>query len=177
MAASRLYGQTPGPRCNPLVRRRSRRGLRLLRADLPRSPAQQSASRCRIRSRLGGCRLTRRSCSSQRVTRRPKPRRWAKSELTRIQTKCLRSDLSFGMLPLWRKVGATAVRKSAAKIASLREFIAAHPTSSRWKLSRQLCEAWGWNQANGALRDVVSRLASSAPISEIRKRGASGNRL
>ena len=37
------------------------------------------------------------------------------------------------------------------------EFIGAHPTSSRWKLSRQLCEALGWKQANGALRGVVCR--------------------
>ena len=41
------------------------------------------------------------------------------------------------------------------QIAFLREFIRAHPTSSRWKLSRQLCEALGWKQTNGALRDVV----------------------
>jgi len=38
-----------------------------------------------------------------------------------------------------------------------REFMRAHPHSSRWKLSRQLCEALGWKQANGALRDVVCR--------------------
>src|SRR5216684_6896758 len=43
------------------------------------------------------------------------------------------------------------------QIAFLREFIAAHPDSSRWKLSRQLCEALGWKQANGALRDVLCR--------------------
>jgi len=43
------------------------------------------------------------------------------------------------------------------ELAFLREFIAAHPDSSRWKLSRQLCEALGWKQANGALRDVVCR--------------------
>jgi hypothetical protein len=43
------------------------------------------------------------------------------------------------------------------QIAFLKEFIRAHPTSSRWKLSRQLCEALGWKQANGALRDVVCR--------------------
>jgi hypothetical protein len=43
------------------------------------------------------------------------------------------------------------------QIAFLRAFIAAHPSSSRWKLSRQLCEALGWKQANGALRDVVCR--------------------
>jgi hypothetical protein len=43
------------------------------------------------------------------------------------------------------------------QIAFLREFIRAHPTSSRWKLSRQLCEALNWKQPNGALRDVVCR--------------------
>jgi hypothetical protein len=43
------------------------------------------------------------------------------------------------------------------QIAFLREFIRMHPSSSRWKLSRQLCEALGWKQANGALRDVVCR--------------------
>ena len=43
------------------------------------------------------------------------------------------------------------------QIAFLREFIQAHPESSRWKLSRQLCEALGWKQSNGALRDVVCR--------------------
>jgi Domain of unknown function (DUF4338) len=43
------------------------------------------------------------------------------------------------------------------QIVFLREFIRTHPTSSRWKLSRQLCEALGWKQANGALRDMVCR--------------------
>src|SRR5215468_2011258 len=43
------------------------------------------------------------------------------------------------------------------QVAFIRQFIAAHPESSRWKLSRQLCEALDWKQANGALRDVVCR--------------------
>ena len=43
------------------------------------------------------------------------------------------------------------------QLAFLREFIRTHPTSSRWKLSRQLCEVLGWKQANGALRDIVCR--------------------
>ncbi len=54
----------------------------------------------------------------------------------------------------WRYRGQTIDRE---RVAFLREFIAAHPESSRWKLSRQLCEALGWKQANGALRDVVCR--------------------
>src|SRR5271157_4066781 len=43
------------------------------------------------------------------------------------------------------------------QIVFLREFIQTHAASSRWKLSRQLCEALGWKQANGALRDMVCR--------------------
>ena len=54
----------------------------------------------------------------------------------------------------WRYRGQTIDRE---QIAFLREFIRAHPRSSRWKLSRQLCEVLGWKQANGALRDVVCR--------------------
>src|SRR5450755_4073164 len=54
----------------------------------------------------------------------------------------------------WRYRGQTIDRE---QIAFLRGFIREHPDSSRWKLSRQLCEALGWKQANGALRDVVCR--------------------
>ncbi len=54
----------------------------------------------------------------------------------------------------WRYRGETI---DGEQIAFLREFIAAHAESSRWKLSRQLCEAMGWKQANGALRDGVCR--------------------
>jgi hypothetical protein len=54
----------------------------------------------------------------------------------------------------WRYRGQTIDRE---QIAFLRDFIREHPHSSRWKLSRQLCEALGWKQANGALRDVVCR--------------------
>src|SRR5437764_8208679 len=58
------------------------------------------------------------------------------------------------MAETWRYGGQEI---DSEQIAFLREFIGAHPTSSRWKLSRQLCEALGWKQANGALRDVVCR--------------------
>jgi hypothetical protein len=44
-----------------------------------------------------------------------------------------------------------------AEITFLREFIAAHPELSRCALSRQVCEAWQWKQANGALREMVCR--------------------
>jgi len=43
------------------------------------------------------------------------------------------------------------------EIVFIRQFITDHPELSRWKLSRQLCEAWQWKQANGALRDMVCR--------------------
>ncbi len=43
------------------------------------------------------------------------------------------------------------------KITFIRRLIADRPELSRWKLSRELCEAWQWKQANGALRDMVCR--------------------
>src|SRR5438034_8473188 len=58
------------------------------------------------------------------------------------------------MAETWRYRGQEI---DSEQIGFLKEFIRAHPTSSRWKLSRQLCEALGWKQANGALRDVVCR--------------------
>jgi hypothetical protein len=58
------------------------------------------------------------------------------------------------MAETWRYRGQEI---SGEQITFLREFIRTHPTSSRWKLSRQLCEALDWKQANGALRDVVCR--------------------
>jgi len=58
------------------------------------------------------------------------------------------------MAETWRYRGQEI---SSEQITLLREFIRVHPTSSRWKLSRQLCEEWAWKQANGALRDVVCR--------------------
>jgi hypothetical protein len=42
-------------------------------------------------------------------------------------------------------------------VASIREFIAANPTASRWALSRKLCATRGWVQSNGVLRDMVCR--------------------
>lgn len=39
----------------------------------------------------------------------------------------------------------------------IRELIARHPEASRKELSRKLCQAWNWVQANGALRDMVCR--------------------
>ncbi len=54
----------------------------------------------------------------------------------------------------WRYRGQTI---SPEQVVFLKQFIAGHPDSSRWKLSRQLCEVLGWKQANGALRDVVCR--------------------
>lgn len=39
----------------------------------------------------------------------------------------------------------------------IRELISANPEASRRALSKKLCEAWEWRQANGALRDMVCR--------------------
>jgi hypothetical protein len=45
----------------------------------------------------------------------------------------------------------------AEDIAFIRRLIAANPGASRRELSRKLCEAWQWQQANGAPRDMVCR--------------------
>ena len=58
------------------------------------------------------------------------------------------------MAEVWRYRGQEI---DSEQVFFLREFIRTHSTSSRWKLSRQLCEALGWKQANGALRDMVCR--------------------
>ena len=46
---------------------------------------------------------------------------------------------------------------SDREVAFIRELIAQHPTASRRRLSQELCRAWHWVQANGALRDMVCR--------------------
>ena len=43
------------------------------------------------------------------------------------------------------------------QIGFIRRLIQDRPGWSRWKLSRELCQAWQWRQANGALRDMVCR--------------------
>jgi hypothetical protein len=58
------------------------------------------------------------------------------------------------MAEVWRYRGQEIDNE---QLAFLREFIRTHPASSRWKLSRQLCEALGWKQSNGTLRDMVCR--------------------
>jgi len=46
---------------------------------------------------------------------------------------------------------------TGADVRFIQELIAAHPEQSRRGLSQRLCEAWGWRQSNGALRDMVCR--------------------
>lgn len=50
--------------------------------------------------------------------------------------------------------GPEITREDIPYIGSL---IERHPNDSRRKLSARLCEAWEWNQTNGALRDMVCR--------------------
>jgi hypothetical protein len=39
----------------------------------------------------------------------------------------------------------------------VRAMLASHPTLSRRRLSKLVCQAWDWRQANGHLRDMVCR--------------------
>jgi Druantia protein DruA len=48
-------------------------------------------------------------------------------------------------------------RITQADVAFIRGLIVQNPEDSRWSLSRKLCQAWNWRQANGALRDMVCR--------------------
>src|ERR1700681_176438 len=57
-------------------------------------------------------------------------------------------------MPEWRYRGRAVTTE---EIDFIRRLIAEHPTASRRRLSRRLCEAWQWKQANGALRDMVCR--------------------
>jgi len=46
---------------------------------------------------------------------------------------------------------------TASDAQFIRELIAKHPGTSRWRLSVMLCEEWNWRQTNGATRDMVCR--------------------
>ena len=42
-------------------------------------------------------------------------------------------------------------------VAFIHELIVQNPKDSRRRLSEKLCQAWGWRQSNGILRDMVCR--------------------
>jgi hypothetical protein len=46
---------------------------------------------------------------------------------------------------------------SAKDVEFIGALIAANPQASRWRLSKKLCEAWGWIQPNGFLKDMICR--------------------
>src|SRR5437867_13036376 len=46
---------------------------------------------------------------------------------------------------------------TAADIEFIQELIDNHPGASRRALSKKVCEAWQWKQANGALCDMICR--------------------
>ena len=48
-------------------------------------------------------------------------------------------------------------RVTTEDVAFIRRLIDKNPGDSRWVLSKKLCQAWGWRQPNGALRDMVCR--------------------
>ncbi len=54
----------------------------------------------------------------------------------------------------WRYRGRTI---TVGEVGFIRKLILAHPHASRYELSRRLCEAWNWKQANGVPRDMVCR--------------------
>ena len=70
----------------------------------------------------------------------------------------MRSETFSGTLRMrWPHIAIGAALSPAKRSPSSGDLIQDHPELSRWKLSRELCEAWQWKQANGALRDMVCR--------------------
>src|SRR5260221_7193244 len=58
------------------------------------------------------------------------------------------------MQQVWRYRGRIV---TDADIAFIRQLIVSYPEDGRCALSRRLCEAWNWKQANGAPRDMICR--------------------
>jgi hypothetical protein len=46
---------------------------------------------------------------------------------------------------------------TADELKFIKQLIAHHPNASRRQLSKRICEAWDWRQANGHLKDMVCR--------------------
>jgi len=46
---------------------------------------------------------------------------------------------------------------TASDLEVIKEIIAAHPEGSRRFISQEVCRAWQWRQANGALKDMICR--------------------
>lgn len=72
--------------------------------------------------------------------------------------KHLRSD--DGPATLWAMETRLIYRHRVvtdSDVAFIRQLIAEHPGASRRELSKKLCAAWNWVQANGVLRDMVCR--------------------
>ena len=57
-------------------------------------------------------------------------------------------------MPVWKHRGRIITDDD---IRFIQQLIDTHAGASRRKLSAELCEAWQWKQANGALRDMVCR--------------------
>ncbi len=70
----------------------------------------------------------------------------------------MRSDREAVTLHAMQVITAYRHRKiTDSDVTFIRGLIARHPKASRRQLSKLLCEAWNWVQANGALRDMVCR--------------------
>jgi hypothetical protein len=70
----------------------------------------------------------------------------------------LRSIADAATLPIMAAILSYRHRVvTAGDVTFIRALIAEHPQASRRQLSQQLCMAWNWVQANGALRDMVCR--------------------
>jgi hypothetical protein len=84
--------------------------------------------------------------------------RWTKLGNRVGWRRALRSKKSSGILTdemAELKYRGRAISES--HLLYIREMVTAHPGASRRTLSKKLCEAWQWRQANGALSDMLCR--------------------
>ncbi len=81
----------------------------------------------------------------------------AKSQLKKVAVRHLRSKRFVTLLLCRTSISYRGRTISSEDIGFLRQLIIEHPQLSRCALSRLVCEAWEWKQANGVLRDMVCR--------------------
>ena len=108
-------------------------------------------------SRRGCCACIKcRCCWRQATQTSTRPPVWRKPKLIIFH---LRSETVSGILRMRSLLDIRYRGREITnnEIAFIRQLILDQPELSRWKLSRELCEAWQWKQANGALRDMVCR--------------------
>jgi len=82
----------------------------------------------------------------------------AKRSRNKVEEKaCVPFSLLLRSSPMSEEFRYRSRSLTAEDLAGLRGLIAHNPKASRWRLSKLVCEAWGWRQSNGAMCDMLCR--------------------